>query len=254
LEKAVALIGAGAIAGTVGQALAEGAVRGARLIGFLTRTPRGDLPAPEFGSLDDLLAAGPDVVVEAASHDAVRRYGARVLEAGRTLVCCSVGALADDGLRASLLEAGGRLLVPSGAVGGLDVITAAVTHGLEEVVVEQRKPPTSLMPEAEAAELRDPVVVFDGSVAEVVRIYPKTTNVAAAVALAGLGFEKTRARVVADPSISSNQVHLLARGSFGAMRLVLENLPSANPLTSAIVPHSVLATLRRLSEPLVIPG
>lgn len=252
--RTVALIGAGTIARAVGQALAEGAVPGVELIGFLTRAPKLDLPGPEFASLDELLDRGPEIVIEAASHEAIREYGPKVLGAGCTFVCCSVGALADTALRAQLLEAGGRLVVPSGAVGGLDVITAAVTHGLQEVVVEQRKPPGNLMPEDEAAALREPAVVFDGTVADVVAVYPKTTNVAAAVALAGLGFEQTRARVVADPSISSNQVHLVVRGTFGTMTLTLENVPSANPRTSAIVPDSVLATLRRLTQPLVVPG
>jgi aspartate dehydrogenase len=252
--RAVALIGAGTIARSVGQALADGELDGFRLAGFLTRTAQSDLPGTQFASVAELLASKPAVVVEAAGHDAVRSYAEDVLSAGCTLVCCSVGALADGALRGRLLAAGGRLVVPSGAVGGLDLLAAAAAGGLDEVVVEQRKPPANVLPEDEAAALTEPAVVFDGTVAEVVGLYPKTTNVAAAVALAGLGFERTRARVVADPSVSANQVHLTARGSFGTMTLALENVPSANPRTSAIVPGSVLATLRRLTAPLVVPG
>jgi aspartate dehydrogenase len=250
----VAVIGAGAIGRTVGEALARGGVPGFTLAGFLTRTPHRDLPGKALATLDDLLASAPEVVVEAASQNAVREHADRVLAAGCTLVCCSVGALADGELRRRLLVAPGRLVVPSGAVGGLDLLSAASVEGLDEVVLEQRKPPGNLLPPEEAAVLTEPAVLFDGTAEDVVRLYPKTTNVAAAVALAGLGFEATRARVVADPSAHANQVELVARGSFGTMRLTLENVASRNPQTSAIVPNSVLATLRRLAAPLVVPG
>jgi aspartate dehydrogenase len=181
-----------------------------------------------------------------------------VLAAGADLVCCSAGALADAALRQRLADAaaasGARLIVPSGAVGGLDLLAAAQEAGIDEVVIEQRKPPRSLLPEDEAAALEAPAVLFEGSVAEVVVRYPQTTNVAAAVALAGIGFEATRARVVADPALRANVALLTARGSFGELSLRLANVASANPRTSAVVAHSVVATLRRLTAPLVVPG
>ena len=140
-----------------------------------------------------------------------------LLAAGKVVVLVSTGALADRALRDELLAAartgGGQIVVPSGAVGALDLVVAAAGAGLDEVVVEQRKPPASLLPAEEAAALTEPTVVFDGTVAEVVTRYPKTTNVAASVALAGLGFERTRARVVADPALRANQVQLSMRGS-----------------------------------------
>jgi aspartate dehydrogenase len=256
--RPVAIIGAGTIARAVGQELAAAALPGLSLLGFLTRTPKGDLPGPELATLEELVDANPSVVVEAASHDALRECAEAVLEAGADLVCVSVGALGDADLRDRLTAAaergGARLIVPSGAVGGLDLLCAAADGGLDEVVVEQRKPPGSVLSEAEADALEKPMVVFEGNVAEAVRRYPKTANVAASVALAGLGFERTRARVVADPALSANQVLLTARGSFGVLTLMLANVPSANPRTSAIVAHSVLVTLRRLDKRLVIPG
>jgi aspartate dehydrogenase len=110
-----------------------------------------------------------------------------------------------------------------------------------------------LSPE-QASALDGPVVVFDGSVAEVVRRFPKTTNVAAAVALAGIGFDDTRALVVADPALGANVALLRARGVFGELSFRLENVPSANPRTSAIVAHSIIATLRARTAALVLPG
>jgi aspartate dehydrogenase len=246
----VGIIGPGTIGRAVGDALASGAVPGAELAGYLGR--RGG----DFSTLDELLAAGPGVVVEAASHDAVREYAEPVLASGVDLVCISVGALADEELRARLLAAardgGSRLVVPSGAVGGLDLLRSAAEGGLEEVVIEQRKPPAALLPAEEAATLAEPRVVFDGTVGAVVSLYPKTTNVAAAVALAGLGFDATRAVVVADPTLRANRAILTARGSFGTVRLQLDNIATANPRTSVVAAQSVLAALRRLREPLLL--
>ena len=255
--RPVALIGAGTIARTVGGELAAGRLEGLGLHGFLCRRGHADLPGGEFATLEALLVPRV-VVVEAASHGAVRDYGADVLAAGADLVCVSVGALADAGLRERLADAGarggGRLLVPSGAIGGLDLLRAAAEAGLDEVVIEQRKPAAALLPAPEAAALAEPRVVFDGSVADVVVAFPKTTNVAAAVALAGLGFARTRAVVVADPDLRANEALLRARGGFGTLRLRLENVATANPRTSTIVAYSVLATLRRLGEWLVVPA
>jgi aspartate dehydrogenase len=197
-------------------------------------------------------------VVEAAGHEAVRASAARILAVGSDLVCCSIGALADSQLRADVdvaaRQGGSRLLVPSGAVGGLDVLRAAAEAGLDEVVIEQRKPPATLLPTDRAEALNEPVVVFDGPVADVVARYPKTTNVAASVALAGLGFERTRAVVVADPALRANVAVLSARGGFGTFTLRLENVATSNPRTSAITAASVVATLRRLGDTVLVPA
>jgi aspartate dehydrogenase len=254
--RTLGLVGAGTIARAVAERVAAGAVPGLSVLGFHTRTLVSGLPAPQLATIDELTRAS--VVVEAAGHDAVRAHAEAVLVAGADLVCCSAGALADAALRRRLVDAavasGARLIVPSGAVGGLDLLAAATDAGIDEVVIEQRKPPRSLLPEDEAAALDAPAVLFEGSVAEVVERYPQTTNVAAAVALAGIGFEATKARVVADPALSANVALLTARGSFGELTLRLANVASTNPRTSAVVAHSVVVTLRRLTAPLVVPG
>jgi aspartate dehydrogenase len=255
-RRLAGIIGAGTIGRAVAERLSAGAVPGLALLGILSRTPCADVPAPAVATVDELLAAA--VIVETAGHDAVREHAERVLAAGSDFVCVSVGALADAALRERLVEAarrgGSRLIVPSGAIGGLDLLRAAAESGIDEVLVEQRKPPAVLLPAAEAAAVEAPLVVFEGSVADVVARFPKTTNVAAAVALAGIGFEATRIRVVADPSLDANQVSLWARGAFGELSLRLDNVASRNPGTSAVVIDSVVAALRRLTEPLVIPG
>lgn len=253
----VAVVGAGTIGSAVATRLRDGELDGASFVGFLVR----NCPDPaddRLGDIDDLLARAPTVVVEAAGATAVHECGERVLAAGCDLVCLSVAALADgelvQRLGSAARGAGARILVPSGAIGGLDVIAAAAAGDLEEVVVEQRKPPGVLLGEQEAAALAEPLTVYDGSVAGAVVRYPKSTNVAAAVALAGLGFEHTRARVVADPALTANVAVVTAVGGFGRLSLMLENVVSANPRTSAIVADSVLATLRRSVEEIVVPA
>lgn len=256
--RRVVIIGPGTVGRAVGAWLAGGAIAGLRLEGYVVRTPREGLDAPTFLDLDEALHRTPHVVVEAAGHEAVQESATHILAAGCDLVCCSVGALADPQLRANIASAaragGSRLLVPSGAVGGLDALRAAAEVGLDEVVVEQRKPPATLLRPDRAAALTEPLVVFDGPVAEVVARYPKTTNVAAAVALAGLGFERTRAVVVADPALGANVAVLWARGGFGAFTFRLENVATSNPRTSAVTAASVVSTLRRLGDALVVPA
>lgn len=255
MPRTVAFIGAGTIAREVARRIEAGDVPGTTLAGFLERSPDPALPGPALDTAE-LVTAG--VVVEAAGHDALREHAEAVLRHGTPLVCLSVGALADGEFRRRLLGAaqgsGARLLVASGAVGGLDLLRAAAEAGLDEVVVEQRKPAATLLERTEADALTEPFVVFDGPVANVVARFPKTTNVAAAVALAGIGFDETRARVIADPALAANQVRVSARGAFGSFTLELANVASANPQTSAIVAHSVVATLRALAGPVVVPA
>jgi aspartate dehydrogenase len=248
--ETLAIVGAGTIGRAVGELVANGEVPGLSLLGYVTRAETDGIPSSELTTAS--------VVLEAASHEAVRTHAERVLAAGIDLVCVSVGALADAGLRARLLDAaaanGSQLIVPSGAVGALDALRAAAVAGLHEVTIEQRKPAAVLLSPEEASALDEPLIVFDGTVAEVVGRFPKTTNVAAAVALAGIGFDDTRALVVADPALAANVALLRARGAFGELSFRLENVPSANPRTSAIVAHSIIATLRARTAALVVPG
>jgi aspartate dehydrogenase len=249
----VGVIGAGAIAnGLLEYAAASDAFA---ITTSIARTSAlGDVP--RAASVDELLAAA-DVVVEAAGKEALAQYGPEVLARGVDLVAVSVGALADAGLRERLLAAAGpsKLLVASGAVGALDVLTAAHSVGaLESVEVEQRKPPRALLPAAEADALRAPTLLYEGPAAEACARFPKTTNISAAVSLAGLGFERTRVRVVADPTLTANVVELKAAGAFGSCSFSLTNVASANPRTSAIVAQSIVATLLRLASPIVVPA
>jgi aspartate dehydrogenase len=209
----------------------------------------------------DVRSATPDVIVEAAGPGVVREFAGRWLDGGSDVLTMSVGALVDaDLLRdlaATAARTGRRVLVPSGAIGGLDAIRAARIGGLDEVELRSTKPPRALRgaPYLVAAgfdvdAVTEPAVVFDGSAAEAVVGFPANLNVVAALSLAGLGPDRTRVVLIADPTGERNVHEIRARGTFGELHVRLENRPTpGNPKTSLLAPLSALALLRGLGDP-----
>lgn len=208
-----------------------------------------------FFELEALLRWKPDLVVECAGHDAVINVVPSLLEHGVDVVLASVGALADSDLRARLEAASTRgramLAYVAGAVGGLDVLSAGRNAGLQRVTYIGRKPPLAWAGSVaeRACELHTllvPVSIFKGNAADAARLYPKNANVAAAVALAGVGFEATQVELVADPSVRCNVHEVEAVGAFGRFVLRLENEPLPdNPKTSWLAALSIENAVRR---------
>lgn len=200
-------------------------------------------------SFDEFLASNFDIVVECASQEAVKSYAGRILSKGKSLLVMSVGALSDKMLLSSLLlsarKSGAKLYVPSGAIGGLDALSSARFAGLDEVCLVTRKPPASL-----GMDVAEETVVFEGSASDAVKAFPKNINVAAAISLAGLGFEGTKVMLIADPKVSTNLHELHAKGRFGSFYCSFDNLPSENPKTSMLAAFSAIALLSRISGPL----
>lgn len=164
-------------------------------------------------SFDTVLAARPDVVVECAGHSAVVDFGAAVLASGTDLIVASVGALAEADLVAGLETAarasGAQCVIPAGAIGGIDALGAARLSGLISVEYIGTKPPsawagTPAEDVTDLAKLTAPCTFFEGSARKAAQRYPKNANVAATLALAGLGMDRTRVRLVADPGSTEN--------------------------------------------------
>ena len=247
------LIGLGAIGRGVTRLVRERAAGEIALVAALVRDtskPRPPGGPRTVATLDELLAEGPEVVVEAGGHAALREHGPGVLRAGCDLIFVSVGALAEPGVEEELLAAaragGGRLRVASGAIGALDAIAAASVGGLTRVTHTARKPARTLLDADEAARLTEPREVFRGAAREGVLKYPESINVAAAVSLAGLGLDRTEVRVVADPAIERNQHEIVAEGAFGALRFEIRGIPSAeNARTGRLVAMSIVHALRQ---------
>lgn len=247
----VGLIGLGAIGRDVVRISCESYRDRIVFVGALVRDPTRHrvTDRPEIVStVDGLLARDPEVVVEAAGHDALHAHGAAVLRAGVDLFALSSGALADaalfDELASAAQTGGARLRLLAGAIGGLDAIRAAAIGGIDRVTHTTRKPPRALLPADDAAMLSGERELYRGSAREGVRRFPENVNVAAAVSLAGLGLDRTELRVIADPHIQRNRHEVIVEGEFGRLEISIENVPSEeNPRTGRIVAMSVVRAL-----------
>jgi aspartate dehydrogenase len=205
----------------------------------------------------EFLAAPLDLVVEAAGQGAVRDLGAAVLRSGRHLMLLSVGALTDDALRGQLQtsahQAGVRLLLPVGAIAGLDGLLALRQAGLQRVTYTSTKPPAAWKgTPAEAVvdldTLSVPTVVFSGSAREAAARFPKNANLAAAVALAGLGLDQTQVMLLADPAATGNHGQIDAETSSARLCVsVLGLAAGSNPKSSRSTGLSVLSALANAS-------
>jgi len=211
---------------------------------------------------DALLARGPDVVAEVAGQQAVAEHGAEVLGRGFDLLVISVGALADavlfDRLKTAAQTGHSRMLLPAGAIGGLDAIAAMRVGGLAAVRYRSRKPPAAWRGSpaekiAELDRLSKRTVLYRGTAGEAALLYPQNANVAAAVALAGLGFDATEVELVADPEAPGNVHEIEAEGTAGRFAIQLQGRPSAsNPKTSALAALSVARALLNLEATIVV--
>jgi aspartate dehydrogenase len=204
-------------------------------------------------SLDDFLANDLDVAVELAGHQAVAELGPRILRAGVDLMTLSVGCLARpevfDALSSAAAAGGARVIVPVGAIAGLDGLLALRRAGLRRVRYSSTKPPASW--KGTVAEsvvdldaLREPAVIFEGTAREAAAAFPKNANLAAAVALAGLGFDETRVVLIADPRSDDNVGRIEAEGVDSRMTVtVAGRSEQANPKSSRITGISVMSAL-----------
>lgn len=203
-----------------------------------------------------------DAVAECAGHEAVRQHAERVLEGGADLMVTSVGAFTDASLFDRLVAAakanGKRLILPSAGIGALDILSSAAVGGLDSVTVTVRKDP-SAWKDTVAATLVDldalagPKVVFDGPVREGARLYPQNVNISAAASIAGIGFDRTRLVIVADPTISTHVVELEAHGAFGHFTFREDVAVSEeNRKTGKLVAMAMVKSVRQLASPLVV--
>jgi aspartate dehydrogenase len=263
----IGFIGDGGVARSVREALAElparhdGDPRFA-VVAVLSRRAVADADRLAVEDIDSLLQVQPDVVVECAGHEAVARHGEVVLRAGASLLIVSIGALADSDLHRRLVTAaeagGGRLILAPGAMAGIEALAGARLGGLDRVRYVGRKPPAAWRgTPAEAlldlAALREPQVFYRGMAREAAQRYPMNSNVAATVALAGLGFERTEVELIADPTIAKNLHELMFEGADGRFEITVCGEPSkANPKTSALTAHSIARLLDAMTSPLVI--
>ncbi|GGA11976.1 aspartate dehydrogenase [Dyella caseinilytica] len=260
--KKIMLIGYGAMAREVVSRLPKGVQ-----VAWVVVPPEfreklaGELADTDIAVLDSVTQAytAPDLVLECAGHAALAEHGETVLRKGWPLAVVSVGALSDALLYAKLRCAASKghssLKILSGAVAGMDGLAAAREAGLEEVLYVSRKSPQSWhgSPAETLVDLNTvdkATVFFEGSAGEAARLFPANANVAATIALNGVGMDATRVQLVVDPHTHRNTHRIHARGAFGEMSIELAGHPlPSNPKTSMLAALSAVRACRQLLEP-----
>lgn len=269
----VVLLGYGAIGKSLHGALARHPRR-VNVLGVLNRTAGmasavSPMIKPDFLADADADARPPvltlaealesaDLIVECASPAAVRALGPAIIASGTDMLIASLGALVDDTLRASVIEAGpGRAYLSTGAIGGLDLIRASAGT-INSIELHTRKLPGALLHAGLAQDLRakitaattlgEPQTVFAGTVAHAVELFPSNINVAAALGLAAGDFSLVKIAITADPTatLTSHSIHV--QGSGGTYSFVIENAPDPqNPATSALTARAMASGILRLA-------
>jgi aspartate dehydrogenase len=204
-------------------------------------------------SFEELVALS-DVIAECAAVDCVPKIVEAAISEGKTALIMSVGGLMPrPDLFDRARQTGTRIVIPSGAIAGADAIEAAAEDRLDEVVLTTTKPPAGLRGAPYVLDkgidldsIEGRTVIFEGTALEAVAAFPQNVNVAATLSLAGIGPERTRVKVVVDPTVSANTHEVTAVGAFGKLVARAENVPSeANPKTSCLAALSAVAALRK---------
>lgn len=256
----IAIIGTGAISTYVQNKLFDQDIKVAAFIVRQGKEGATSSGTPCVSSVSEL-EKNISLLVDCAGHEALKMYGAEALEAGLDVLSVSLGALADKSLEQRLNEAavngGSKLHLTSGAIGGLDALRAASIGKVDYVKYTGRKPPkgwvgSPAQDKLDLDKLEKPAVHFKGSAREAAIGYPKNANVAAAVALSSLGFDKTEVELIADPTISANIHEIEARGDFGEMRFnIMGNSLPDNPRSSALAAMSVVSALKAMKQKII---
>lgn len=264
--KRIGLLGCGAIGTEIALAIDSGKIPAklTHVFDFSSDASRSLVTKlknqPEITQNVGLLAASPnDIIVEAASQDAVRDNALSILQNRKDLMIMSVGALLDESIFDIIVEGckdfKKSVYLPSGAILGLDGIRS-VKDELESVSLITTKSPISLRgakffetSTLDIEDIKESTTIFEGTARDAVRLFPANINVAALLSLAGLGSLNTKVRIIADPKTDKNTHEIEAKGKFGKFSIKVENVPSYNnPKTSRLAILSAIECLRAVCQ------
>jgi aspartate dehydrogenase len=270
--KGVALIGCGTIGKEIAFAIDSGRIKNASIVTLFDKVKsaayelRSKLHHNDphiFSDFTEFISSrsfkGTDIVVEAASQDAVNSFCKKIVENGKSLMIMSVGALADQLLLSELLDKASHnqchIYVPTGAIAGIDAIRS-VRHLIDSVMLSTTKSPKALsdapffnMAGFDPSKLNQKTVIYEGTAADAVKKFPSNVNVAAVLGLAGVGIENTMVKIIVDPNTDRNQHEITVNGKFGEMTLSVRNIPSpTNPKTSFLAVLSAIECLRSVCD------
>jgi aspartate dehydrogenase len=259
----VAIVGLGAIGQTLVRALAGGAVPGVALTGVAVRDEAQgratlssfgiDVPICELGRLPEIA----DYVIECAPAAVFDQVVRPLLDAGKRVIVLSVGAILSHPDLIDLARTrGGQIIVPTGALLGLDAVCAAAEGKIESVTMVTRKPIAGLLGapylienNIDISKLTDAKLIFRGSAREAAKGFPANLNVAVALSLAGIGPDKTTLEIWADPTVTRNIHRIVVKSDSSSIDMTIANIPSENPRTGRITALSVISLLRKITAP-----
>jgi aspartate dehydrogenase len=270
--KGVTLIGCGTIGKEIAFAIDSGRIKNASIVTLFDKVKsaayelRSKLHHNDphiFSDFTEFISSrsfkDTDIVVEAASQDAVNNLCKKIVENGKSLMIMSVGALADQILLSELLDKASHnqchIYVPTGAIAGIDAIRS-VRHLIDSVMLSTTKNPKALsdapffnMAGFDPSKLNQKTVIYEGSAADAVKKFPSNVNVAAVLGLAGIGIENTMVKIIVDPNTDRNQHEITVNGKFGEMTISVRNIPSpTNPKTSFLAVLSAIECLRSVCD------
>jgi aspartate dehydrogenase len=257
-DSRVAIAGLGSIGSKIATALDQG-IEGLTLSAVAVRDPAkhqsflSSLRRPPQVLPVDELGDAADIVVECAPSSQLRAIVEPAVTRGRSAVVVSVGGLLDNFDLVDLARThGGRILVPTGALIGLDAVNAAAIGTIHSVNMVTRKPidglkgaPFIVQNNIDLDNLREPLKLFEGSARDAAKGFPANVNVAVALSLAGIGPDRTRMQVWADPTVTRNVHRIEVEADSARFSMAIENIPSENPKTGMITALSVIALLRK---------
>jgi aspartate dehydrogenase len=259
----VAVVGLGAIGIRVVEALDQG-IDGLVLAAVSVQNPAkhqarlAKLKNPPAMLPIEALSEVADLVIECAPSKLLRSIVAPFVTSGKTAVVLSVGALLEhDDLIELAKQNGGQIVVPTGALIGLDAVTAAAVGNIQSVRMITRKPvrglagaPYIVDNNIDIERITEPLKIFEGTAREAAKGFPANLNVAVALSLAGIGPDRTRLEIWADPALTRNVHRVEVESDSARFSVSIENVPSENPRTGLITALSVIALLRKLRAPL----
>ena len=254
----VAIAGLGPIGTKVAEAL-DGGIDGLMLAAVSAQNPQkhqswlGKLATRPAVLPIEQLSGAADIVIECAPGKLLRSIVAPFVESGKTAVVLSAGALLDnEDLIALAKQNGGQIVVPTGALIGLDAVTAAAVGTIHSVKMVTRKPvqglagaPYIVENNIDIERITEPLRIFEGTAREAAKGFPANLNVAVALSLAGIGPDRTRLEIWADPTVTRNVHRMEVESDSAKFSMSIENIPSENPKTGRITALSVIAHLRK---------
>jgi len=197
-------------------------------------------------NIDEFLKRDMDIVIEAASQQAVFDYTEKILMSGKDLIVLSVSAFANEEfyskIKSLAAKLGRKIFIPSGALAGVDAIKAMADY-VEEVILITRKSPSSFDGEKG--------VIFEGTAKDAARLYPRNLNVAATLGIT-VGFDKVKVTAIAE-DVDENIHEIIAKGKFGEIKITVKNRKMEdNPKTSYLAALSVIKTLENIKSNIIV--